>query len=412
MFCYLRVGRSATILTNWTREIYDASYVVAEECRDQLAGKNNFDILWLLRDRRMVEKATGLPRLIDNWPSRTSEAHKKMGKALDHNPERSLTLNRSNAGIESRIAVLLLTAIVACVAVVPVWAQSTPATPSRSIDPVIQTEDVERFYRVYAGANSQPTAEQLQHDYLDVGTQGLHQLAKMRNVSGATMAAALAARPQIYSDAKRCLAVLPRVRERLKNALRELGNLYPDARFPPVTIAVGRGKPVGIGSPATGVQIGLETLCATNWLTADVEARFVHVIAHEYVHVQQVQALVDDEHPTVLSMSLIEGAADFVGELISGDVAYAYLKTATKGREKEIETAFVADMKSRDLSNWLYNSKPEKPGDLGYWVGYRIVKSYYQHANDKHQALREIIGMNDPERFLANSGWYPGIKLE
>jgi len=288
---------------------------------------------------------------------------------------------RSNLLANLRIMDFFLATVTACAAFVSIVGSA--ATVSAAAGPVIQTEDVERFYRVYEAANGQPTAEQLQHDYIDAGTEGLHQFANIRHISGEAIATTLAKRPEIYADAKRCTAVLPRVRERLTVAMRKLGGLYPEARFPPVTIAVGRGKPVGVGSPVTGVQIGLEALCATNWLNANVEDRFVNVISHEYVHVQQVQALVDDEKPTVLSMSLIEGAADFVGELISGDVSYAYLKDMTKGREKEVETAFVADMKSRDLSHWLYNSTPEKPSDLGYWVGYRIVKSYYQHARDR-----------------------------
>jgi hypothetical protein len=37
----------------------------------------------------------------------------------------------------------------------------------------------------------------------------------------------------------------------------------------------------------------------------------------------------------------------------------------------------------------------------------RIVKSYYEHAADKHQALRDIFEMKDPEAFLAGSGWHP-----
>lgn len=308
------------------------------------------------------------------------------------------------------LAALIMTAMLLCTSAPPLSAANAAA--ARTVEPVIQIDDVERFYRIYEAANGHPTAQQLQRDYLDAGTEGLHQFAKMRRITGEAIAATLAARPQIYSNAKRCTAVLPRVRERLRIALRKLGDLYPQARFPPVTIAIGRGKPVGIGSPASGVQIGLEALCATNWLNADVEDRFVTVIAHEYVHVQQVQALVDDEKPTVLSMSLIEGAADFVGEQISGGVSYAYLNDMTRGREQEIETAFVADMKSRDLSHWLYNSTPDKPSDLGYWVGYRIVKSYYQHAADQRRALREIIEMSDPERFLAKSGWHPGIRLD
>jgi hypothetical protein len=53
-----------------------------------------------------------------------------------------------------------------------------------------------------------------------------------------------------------------------------------------------------------------------------------------------------------------------------------------------------------------------KPGDLGYWVGYRIVKSYYERAAEKRRALREVLDMKDPKAFLAESGWYPGIVLQ
>jgi hypothetical protein len=280
---------------------------------------------------------------------------------------------------------------------------------------IIHTEDVERFYKVYDAAGGHPTAEQLQHDYLDPGSEGLHQLAKVRNVTGTRIADTMARHPEIYSDARQCMVVLPRVRQRVQIALRKLGRLYPQARFPPVTIAVGRGKPVGIGSAATGLQIGLEALCAVKWDNPDVEERFVHVIAHEYIHVQQFPALDDDEHPTLLERSLIEGGAELGAELISGEpaeVASASLRAATQGHEKEIESAFVADEDQTDLSKWLDNSTLEKQGDLGYWVGYRIVKSYYQHAADKRRALREIIEMTDPKSLLAKSGWYPGIVLQ
>jgi Predicted Zn-dependent protease (DUF2268) len=290
--------------------------------------------------------------------------------------------------------------------------QSTPPTAFDAAGPTIHIEDVDRFYKVYDAAGGHPSADQLQHDYLDPGSEGLHQFARMRRISGMAITETLDKRPEIYSSAKRCMGVLPAVRQRVEIALRTLRRLYPEARFPPVTIAVGRGKPVAVGSPASGVQIGLEALCATDWLNPDVEDRFVHVIAHEYAHVQQVPALVDDEHPTVLEMSLIEGAAEFTAELISGKVSNSHLGESTAGREKEIETAFIADEDKTDISSWLYNSTPEQPRDLGYWVGYRIVKSYYQRANDKRRALREILQMTDPKAFLGKSGWYPGIQLQ
>lgn len=282
----------------------------------------------------------------------------------------------------------------------------------RQPEPVIDYSDVTRFYALYAASDGHPTAAQLQRDYLDAGSAGLKTLARLRNVTGERIAQNMAQEPKVYADTRDCLAVLPRAATRLKQAFRMLGERYPEATFPPVTIAISRGKPMGVGSPVTGVQIGLESLCTTTWLNPDVEDRFVYVIAHEFAHVQQVRELVDDPAPTVLEGALVEGAADFIGELIAGGVSYAYLPALTKGREREIETAFVPDMDSRDVSKWLYNSTRETPGDLGYWVGYRIVKAYYQRTDDKRAAIRDILQMRDPRAFLARSGWSPGMTLE
>lgn len=304
--------------------------------------------------------------------------------------------------------------VVACLATAHAASAAKPMPPASVASPAIHIEDVQRFYGIYAAAHGHPTASQLQHDYLDPGSPGLHRLAELRNVTGASMAKAIDAHPEIYADAKRCMVVLPAARQRLKTALRELARRYPEMRLAPVTIAVGRGKPVGV-TDASGVMIGLEALCAVNYLDPNVEDRFVHVLAHEYAHVQQAlqsPTLYNDPKPTVLEESLIEGAAEFTAEFISGSIGNVDLKTMTRGREAAIETAFVADEDKTDLSKWLYNGTLTKPGDLGYWVGYRIVKSYYQHAPDKRRALRDILEMSDPKAFLARSGWHPGIKLQ
>ncbi len=299
---------------------------------------------------------------------------------------------------------LVLLVIFGWVGSVVCTAADLPGTPA------IHIEDVAAFYKLYDATHGHPTDEQLQNDYLDHGSAGLHSMAQLRNVTGISIAASMAKRPDIYANAKRCMAVLPTGRRRVAMALHKLEQLYPEAQFPPVTIAIGRGKPVGV-TDATGVMIGLESLCAVTWLEPNLEDRFVHVVAHEYAHVQQAIAsatLYNDEKPTVLEESLIEGAAEFTAELTSGSVSSSDLAAITKGHEKTIETAFAADEDKTDLSNWLYNGTLTKPGDLGYWVGYRIVKSYYEHAADKRRALRDILDMKDPKAFLAKSGWYPG----
>jgi hypothetical protein len=285
------------------------------------------------------------------------------------------------------------------------------ASATAGQEPTIELEDVERFYKIYEAAGGKPTAEQLQRDYLDAGSDGLKRIAKSRNVTGTRIAETLTKRPEIYINAKQCVETLPRVRARLAASLRELVRLYPQARIPPVTIVVGRGRPVAVGNPITGLQVGLEALCAVDWLNPNLEDRFVHVIAHEYAHVQQATVFAEKQELTLLERSLLEGAAELAAELTSGKVAYSNFEASTRGREKEIETAFLADQDKTDLSQWMDNSTAEKPGDLGYWVGYRIAKVYYVNSPDKTQAVREVLDMSDAKAFLAKSGWYPGMQL-
>lgn len=279
--------------------------------------------------------------------------------------------------------------------------------------PEIRTSDVDRFYALYNSTGGKPSVAQLQA-YIDGGTDGFKAFIGMRNTTGERIFQAIEKQPEIFAKAKKCAAALPPVKARLATALARLKALYPEAALPPVTIAVGRAKPVGTAD-TEGVMIGLEALCATDLMNPDIEDRFVYVIAHEYVHVQQARFSEENPEEKVLKASLIEGGAEFVGELISGSVSYSHLAPAVAGREKELESAFLADLDRKAIgSDWLYNhpGTAERPADLGYWIGYRIAKAYYLNAADKKAALRDIIELRDPSALLAKSGWKPGILLD
>ena len=107
---------------------------------------------------------------------------------------------------------------------------SRASAASTAPEPVIAIEDVASFYKLYAATNGHPTADQLQHEYLDAGSDGLHDFARLRNTTGTKIAKAMADHPEIYAGAQRCMAVLPRVSRRVKAALLKLGRLYPEAR--------------------------------------------------------------------------------------------------------------------------------------------------------------------------------------
>lgn len=249
--------------------------------------------------------------------------------------------------------------------------------------------------------------------YLADASPGLREFMAMRRITPERIATALRDKPDLYRDARGCAATLGNVRGRLTMAADRLAKLYPPAIFPPITIAISRGAPVAAAN-SQGLYVSLEALCAAKFFEPDDEDRFVHVIAHEYIHAQQPLAQVESDSDTVLHAALVEGAAEFVAEKISGSVAATHLHRWTAGREAAVERAFVAekDGKAND-SRWVYNQLGTKdwPGDLGYWVGYRIVKSYYERAPDKAAAIKAIIEMRDPAAFLAASGWTPGMKL-
>jgi len=293
------------------------------------------------------------------------------------------------------------------------FAPLAAATAQQTSGPEIRISDVERFYELYDSTAGNPTATQLQQ-YVDQGTAGFRAFTAMRNTTGERIAQAIEKQPEVFLNAKRCVAVLPAVKARVANAMARLKELYPEASLPPITLGVGRAKPVGTAD-RNGVMIGLEALCATDFLNPNVEDRFVHLIAHEYAHVQQAQFFDENPNEKVLRASLIEGGAEFIGELISGSVGNAYLAPMVKGREEQFETAFLQDVDKIALgSAWLFNhpGTPERPADLGYWIGYRITKAYYLNAKDKRQALRDIIMVRDSKAILQKSGWKPGISLD
>ncbi|WP_447906069.1 DUF2268 domain-containing putative Zn-dependent protease [Stenotrophomonas sepilia] len=275
---------------------------------------------------------------------------------------------------------------------------------------VIQTDDVTRFFNVLDASGGKPSADDLQRGYLHAGTDALRSFTDSRIGSMDRLADAIQHKPALFAKARTCATALPEIRERVAKALDRLGTLLPSARFPPVTVLVGRGNSGGVTTP-DGVVIGLEALCNADWMQADVSDRFVHLIAHEYVHIQQPGAAADVAQPTLLYQTLLEGGAEYVTELISGQPANAHLRRWTQGRECALERQFARDSAGTDLSQWLYNGAGDETrrGDLGYWIGYRIAADYVARADGKAGAvatLLEVRPESAPALFAA-SEWRP-----
>ena len=267
----------------------------------------------------------------------------------------------------------------------------------------LETSDVALFYRVYDAAHGKPDAATLQRDYLDAGSDGLRDFIPYRILSADQLAQQIARMPAIYENARSCQPALVELAQRVPLLIARMTQLYPATTRPRATIVIGRDSSGGTVSDS-GVILGLEVVCENRSHSAySTVDRLSYILAHELVHTQQrVYA-----GGTVLSMSLNEGIADFIGELASGHPLNTQLHEWTKGHEADIAARFRADMDKTDASAWLYNGMgtPEHPGDLGYWVGYRIAQAYYERTPDKQAAIRRLLEETDAHAMLRDSGW-------
>jgi uncharacterized protein YjaZ len=132
----------------------------------------------------------------------------------------------------------------------------------------------------------------------------------------------------------------------------------------------------------------------------DLQTKIKNIVAHECVHTQQAKTIDPDGIKCeLLQRVLREGSADFIAELVSGNLK---MNEYGEKNEKQIWTDFKNELCNEDSNNWLYNSSTikDKPADLGYFVGYKIAKEYYINTQNKKQAVNDIIEITNPIKFL------------
>lgn len=126
------------------------------------------------------------------------------------------------------------------------------------------------------------------------------------------------------------------------------------------------------------------------------------IVTHELIHYQQKYLR---DNSSILRMAIMDGSADFIGELISGGHINRHLHQYGNPRERELWVEFKREMDGNDLSNWLFQGDRAKNrlADLGYYIGYKICESDYQQAADKKQAIKAILEIKDFKLFLKES---------
>lgn len=258
------------------------------------------------------------------------------------------------------------------------------------------TSDIALFWRAVDAAPPDSLAAYLQRDYLDKGSVGVRDFVRGRILSAEDLAASVRARRARYDSARAGGARIAEADSAIRVAFRRLKALYPAAVFPDVYFVVGRFNSGGTSSKH-GLLIGSEMY--------QDPARLPPIVSHELIHFQQ-------HYPSrsLIAHSFMEGTADFIGEMIAGAQINNDAHRYGLAHEHELWVEFQPRMDDSTYYPWMYGRPADgRPNDLGYFIGYRIAKAYYDRAADKPRAIREIIAGNggDVKAILAKSGYAP-----
>lgn len=270
--------------------------------------------------------------------------------------------------------------------------QSFPSDPSKA---ELVTEDITKFWKAYDKIKSGYKGNPFADYYIKVGSQGVQDFIPGRIQHADTLYNLVLRNPAKYADIREKSLKVTQKEKAIRASFYALKYWYPQALFPPVYFVIGAFNSGGTSSP-NGLIIGAE-LQDPNGVP--------FMVAHELIHFQQK---FPQRETTLLEQSILEGSADFIGELISGeDLNTAYFQYGEK-HEKMLCEEFVKIMNDTKYYGWLYGSEGRKEGrpmDLGYWMGYKIAKAYFDKATNKQQAVADILNVSDFNQFLSKSGY-------
>jgi hypothetical protein len=335
--------------------------------------------------------------------------------------------SRARAAHGWRLATLLvIVGAVACAKgaepTAPAYSTSAPGT--FATDPAsaeLSVTDVTNFWTAY-DAYQRGNGSAFQSQYLDKASPGLVDFIRLRTLTASSVVDMVRAYSRYFAALRTSLQALVNgaVSAQVRANYATMKSLYPATVYPTVTFLVGRFSTAGTTSN-NRILIGSEFYGGDAGVPMDELGTFqrnnVHplsflpiIVAHEHVHILQSRAGGIFGHTTLLEQAISEGSADFVGELVSGGNVNAGLRSWALPREHALWVEFQAAMNGADLSNWLYNqgtATADRPGDLGYFIGYQVAQSYYSKASDKAAGIRDIIEVKDATAYLAASGYNP-----
>lgn len=288
----------------------------------------------------------------------------------------------------------------------------------------IYTADIDNFWRAYDSIQQTPDFTKklvlINEYYISKRTKGLDAFMGLRDYNDTLYVKLIERYPKFWNSIRaNTLSVKTKIAA-FNKAIADLQKLYPELREAEMYFTIGglrsggtvKDNMVLVGAEiATGDSSIDMTEFKNDWLKKAFAKQsldnLVYLNIHEYIHTQQ-----NGSGDRVLNQCIMEGACDFITELVLRKTPETQYMFYGNKHHTEIKGQFKQEMLTKNFANWLYNGGQKgESADLGYYIGYEICKSYYKHAKNKSQAIKDIIELNYADdkavdAFLAQSKFF------
>ena len=262
--------------------------------------------------------------------------------------------------------------------------------------------DVENFLSAYQKLTPQSdTIALLQSEYFDKASQGLKEYISRHGLTPEMLMEAMQSNPEQYESIASIMSNIQPFYSKYTSTLETFKKVVPTAMFPPTYLLIGANRGIAQAS-----KVG-QLVTITRMLDSD--EHLLKFIIHELSHFQQVMTMGINQYGALfgqknnmLGLCLREGAAEFVTQMVMKDITQTEALKYLNSHKKALKKRFKKDLSAQDKKFWLWESldNKEAPKLLGYAIGYDICNTYYTNAQDKNQAMQDILGIVNAEEFL------------
>ena len=279
-------------------------------------------------------------------------------------------------------------------------------------------DDINNFWAAYDSYEPGTSiGSHFQNNYIDKGSRVLKETFNKEGIIGNDFNAVFNEYRNFYS-AIRDLTILRSNEKRpaIISAFKRLQNLYPKASFTDVHFAIGRFNNGG-RRVDSGVYVGMEFFVQANDIPVEELTDWERdnlrttegletIIARETIHTLQNYG----DKGSILGASIFEGAADFLAEIMTDQIIATERFEFGDENIADIWNDFkIAIANDGPISDWAYQESENNPfgypPNMGFYVGYQIVKAFYESKTDKAEAIDAILNIQDFNRFLEESGY-------